>query len=581
MLSENTTQLLSILGCSNAEIAKLAGCNPSLISRIRNGRRKPPIDSSSITLLTDGICRFAEAHELTSALSDAIGTDEALRSWLLFGDPIPEAKAKALAHQAAFCAPLSSPRIIGEKIGAAMSIASVSNSKLARKLNVDSSYVSRLRSGTRSISSNSSLSQALADYLFSCIWKSSSRWKQLCSAMGIPDATCTMQQALERFSSWLFNQNEKIKRSSVQELLSSIENFRPSPTPAFQGSIEEPQPIYWGIEGMRKAVQRFLLEVIERKAPEIWLYSDEDMGWMTGDEAFFSRWKALMIECARNQTRIRIIHNIDRGVNEMFQAIGGWLPLYMLGAIEPWYCTKSSDSRFTHTMFIIPGAACITAFQARGMEAKGWHDYLTDRDQVASAASDFKALLKCSLPLVRISTSGSSQSDGNWTSDRYAFSSSLCLETMPTKLLARMLDKGGIDKAKQDAVLSLHQERSSALITNLGTFSFWEFVRIQSSEDPCCIDLDPLGIRQKLNYGPEDRSAHLEAVTALLEANGNYHFIPVSFPELSNITIEMDSKQAIVTRTDGLQISFAFSNPMMIQAFRNFFRIMAEEQRPQ
>ena len=142
MLSENTTQLLSILGCSNAEIAKLAGCNPSLISRIRNGRRKPPIDSSSITLLTDGICRFAEAHELTSALSDAIGTDEALRSWLLFGDPIPEAKAKALAHQAAFCAPLSSPRIIGEKIGAAMSIASVSNSKLARKLNVDISQLS-------------------------------------------------------------------------------------------------------------------------------------------------------------------------------------------------------------------------------------------------------------------------------------------------------------------------------------------------------------------------------------------------------------------------------------------------------
>ena len=53
-----------------------------------------------------------------------------------------------------------------------------------------------------------------------------------------------------------------------------------------------------------------------------------------------------MEACIRGGVRIRIIHNIDRGLEEMTAAIRGWLPLYMSGRIEGFYSTRPGGSRF-------------------------------------------------------------------------------------------------------------------------------------------------------------------------------------------------------------------------------------------
>lgn len=95
---------------------------------------------------------------------------------------------------------------------------------------------------------------------------------------------------------------------------------------------------------------RFLSDAA-RLGGELWLYSDEPMGWLTDDPQFKANWAFLMLSCLKARVKIRILHNINRGVEEMVAAIRSWLPLYMSGLIEPYACRKPKDPRFFRTMF--------------------------------------------------------------------------------------------------------------------------------------------------------------------------------------------------------------------------------------
>ena len=86
----------------------------------------------------------------------------------------------------------------------------------------------------------------------------------------------------------------------------------------------------------------------------------------------------------------------------MSDAITSWLPLYMSGMIESFYSRKKNDGKFTHTLFLCPGYACINAWHVTGAEAGGIYHYDTDPKILSFLESSFQELLAFSLPLVRI-----------------------------------------------------------------------------------------------------------------------------------------------------------------------------------
>ena len=52
----------------------------------------------------------------------------------------------------------------------------------------------------------------------------------------------------------------------------------------------------------------------------------------------------------------------------MLKGIKSWLPLYFSGSIDPYVCTLRRDSRFSHTLFLCPGQACIASSVVAGRE---------------------------------------------------------------------------------------------------------------------------------------------------------------------------------------------------------------------
>ena len=124
------------------------------------------------------------------------------------------------------------------------------------------------------------------------------------------------------------------------------------------------------------------------------------MDWMDGE--YRQVLSVLMAELIRRDVRIRIIHTVDRSMPELISAIEWWMPLYLSGKIVSYYCLPSAGERFSHTLFIRPGVACIAGTSAIGLENQAFYSYSTDKEITRLAEEAFDSLLKNSLPLIQI-----------------------------------------------------------------------------------------------------------------------------------------------------------------------------------
>lgn len=287
-----------------------------------------------------------------------------------------------------------------------MTLAEISNIRLSQSIKVDASLVSRYRSGIRMPKAGSEIVDQLGD----AIWKriiQLERKRDLAKLMAVP------QEILdeELFFGWLFDYVSDHDRSisDAEKFLASFETYREiTELPDWEELVKpeiysDTRDIYRGITGLQCAVLRFLSNVIRENATELMLYSDQNMDWMVGDPTFRMQWAVLMSECVKRGVRIRIIHNIDRNVDEMNSAIRSWLPLYMSGMIEPYYCKKDKDARFSHTMFLCPGYGAIEAVHVVGMEREGIYHYFTDEEHLSFFKEEYLGLLELAKPLITFS----------------------------------------------------------------------------------------------------------------------------------------------------------------------------------
>lgn len=406
MLQDRINELFTILETGTGDIAVYAKCTPSTISRLRSGSRNPGSQSTSVTKLIDGMVQYATENNKLQTLMDEVNVNneelirEALKSYL-FSDTNTE-NIKRL--------PFS------EKLDKVMSLCEMPNIKLSKLVNVDSSYISRFRKGIRSPKSNPELFNRICVALFDQL-ELMNRFPDLIELM---NSTSNMQLDKEKsipreelylnFHAWM-NDFDKSDRKKIDHLLGTINTFSPNydiPIPPLEmlvsnDIINDNCAVYEGIKGLQQAVLRFLGCAIKEKADELLLYSDQGMEWMINDTAFRSKWAALMALCIKGGTHIKIIHNIDRDITEMIEAIESWLPLYATGMIESFYNKKPAGNRFKHTLFLYPGKACITSCHPSEMDELGIYNYHTDALRLDFYKKNFDYMMKDAVSLVNLS----------------------------------------------------------------------------------------------------------------------------------------------------------------------------------
>ena len=442
MLSDRIITALDTLDVTISDVARAGGCTPSNLNRIKNGVRTPPPTSPTIYSLTTGLIETARMRHLSGELIGLCGaklTDSAdavrarLITWLYEDEPPyvrPYQKHKDNgSDQNQLTLSLSTE--FSKRLDLIMKLAGVSNRRLARDSGLDPSYVSRLRRGERIPRYYSPYLERICTSLLKRI-AISENIPELSELTSLPESELTGEDGAEGLRRWLFGYGMVTGYLAADELMETVtsidkmaeiahmelphdfdaENVMKELGENDSGTKCGDDYRYTGIGGIRSAVTRFLTEFIQDGERELHLYSDQSMDWMKGE--YQPVLTALMTELLRHDVEIHIIHTVDRSMKELVTAIKWWMPLYLSGKITSYYCQQSAGKRFSHTLFIRPGKACIVGTSVIGLEKSAVYHYSPDAEMTGLAEESFASMLKESLPLVQIGRwdRESSDSDG-------------------------------------------------------------------------------------------------------------------------------------------------------------------------
>ncbi len=484
-----------------------------------------------------------------------------------------------------------------QKLDLLMETLNITNSRLARALSVDPSLVSRWRAGLRKPSQKAEYLKEIANYITS-ISKMEYQKAAIYEIIGLDiDRNHKYLYSLaEHLYIWLkgdktandifvenfFNSISK-KQSSNPKNNISFNDFKVEKT-------EDDLEILNGIEGKREGVIKFLNAVLASKEKKtLLLYSNEDMEWLTGDKEFYRKWSLLLKNVIEKGHKIKIIHTIKREMSEMLAAIEYWLPLYLTGAIEPYYYPKYQENIFRRTIFVAPDISALSCSTISEYTAKAQQFLYWDPKKIKDLTEEFKILLKGCRSLMRIYTRGDTynfnqlqiefeEQEGELISIADMFS----FVTMPESLLNKYLENSALDNNKKQAVLSIYNQRYNAFKLNLSDYKYNEIMTLPNKEEFLNKETSKKIVnffsKIDFNYTLQDYCEHIRHNIHLLENHKNYHLYLIDNFPYKNIKLAVkDEVGAVISRNDDNSIILAFNQPNMTNSFYTYLNNIIRE----
>jgi hypothetical protein len=478
------------------------------------------------------------------------------------------------------------------KLDFLMNLTKTANSMLAKHVSMDASYVSRLRSGARRPAKNADYLRPMASYFARhCTEKfqTDALTAAINTAAG-PDGESEKPEEL--ILRWLL-QEERDTAKPIVAFLDSLSHFSfrkvPVPEP-FEGvssssdaaASDEATEIFYGTEGKREAVVRFLTDVLRQQAPRtLLLFSEENFNWLTEKRDFTVRWAALLTETLRRGNRIRIIHSISRNPDEMLAGINEWLPIYMTGMVEPYYCPRTRDGVFQRTLFVAPGVAAILSTSVTGRTSQTANYLIRDSRAVEAAAVEFTDYFRLCRPLLHIFRSFNAELQKTLEefvgveACTFIRTDALSGETIPEAAAAEAFRD--LPEAERAALLDSHRRRLRRLERNMASCRYHEIIRLP---DPGEIRAGKLRLiasdfmlGRDVFYTASTCRAHLEHMLALLRRYDNYYVYIDDEARRDDITIYAKEDIGVLIAKNTLPaVVFAINEGRMTAAFRDYLR---------
>ena len=564
MLAERLSLLLDLLDVTPSELSEYADLDRTMISRLKNGKRSPQKTSPSIEKLSHGICLYADEHDLMGLIFDTLNTPPVsplqaeilLTDWLYaeMPDPAPvepDRKKKDMAS------------IFAKHLDTAMKLGELNNTTLSKMAHMDPSVISRYRNGHRIPSRTSDTLELLSRCLYDHLIQQN---KGSLLAQMLRAEPSELDYSL--FRNWLYaDTSTKDDRQIASQLLLAFDSYSAEAgivLPDFdeaaipQGSDDA--NVYYGIDGIRAASLRFLSEAVRRGAKEILLYSDENMSWLISDMNYRIRWAALMNACVKNGIHICIIHNFNRNLNELNEAIRMWLPLYMSGMVDSYFFNRQYAPRFSHTLFLCPGVACVEGNHVTGMEKDGVYHYYTDNTEIETKCNEYYALENNSRPLLITST----PEPANIPFTRaLSFSPTPAISTMPEAL---------VKEFNHPALTKVWEEKRIRLFNALAKGDVYECFPIADTKKAAdgSIRVQAFDKNETLYYSHAQYEAHLSYLKELEKEYPAYHFVPVDAAPFPTIHLLLSDGFAKISKSDRPSLSFGFTHLPLCRALYDF-----------
>lgn len=475
-----------------------------------------------------------------------------------------------------------------EKLDFLMTLTKTSNSALAQWSNIDPSYISRLRRGDRNPASNQSYTMAMAVY-FSKNCSQDFQWNAIVEIMGVTDASKSIADKESRkdlIYSWL-NEEKPEKGSMVRGFLDNMAISQPlkvssvilSGEEAFSPVLENAS-ITFGNQGMREAARIFLEKVVQSgKKHTLLLFSDQDTSWITEEPGFMKEWARLITKAIMTGNRIRIIHTVSRNIDEMMTAIRAWVPLYMTGAIEPFYYPKIRDGLFKRTLYVAPGTAAVSS-AAMGSELSDTTLFIvTDPVSVAGFEREFTRYLSMCKPLMKIYrksdtiefTSALLDFEGSGSNVRVEGPPSIY--TLPLDTVEKVISRMGT--LPKDDIMDFMRSRTERFERNIIANEYLHQVILPDIDaarnGTAEIALSDYFCASPIYYTVAELTGHIRNIIRYLKDFRNYHVRIIENSENKGyILYAKEERGVLVSKTSPPSVTFIMKESNLTAAFWDY-----------
>ncbi len=476
-----------------------------------------------------------------------------------------------------------------EKLDFLMNITKTTNSALSLNTNLDPSHISRLRNGRRNASKNRTFIKAMAEYFAKRCTEDYQR-KAVLNTVNV-NLSSPDQDFAKLLYDWLNSEHlAEVKR--VEDFISvfSKNNTSRQTVSAYSNTqnkspVEVPHTavsIYYGIEGKRQAVLCFLSEVLASPRPQtLLLFSDEATDWMKADMEFAAQWASLMSQVIAHGNKIKIIHTVERNLDEMLGAINQWVPLYMSGAIEPYFYPKKRDGVFKRTLFIAPASAAVISSSVGNIEDQTANLFIKNKKAIKAYTEEFNQYLALCKPLMRIFMPEDEQA---YLATMIEFekeqtntiikTESLSLLTIPENVAEKIINRYHSNK---DIFTEYFQLRTDSFIKNIQKNSLTEIIQLPPVDtvinEKVKVTFSDMLNRNTAYYTVEEFILHIENIIQILLIYKNYHICLCENSSENNFMIyAKEDLGTIIAKTSAPAVIIALNESNMTAAFWDYLR---------
>ena len=566
MFKDQLNEYMTQLNCSGRELAETSGLSPATISRYRSGEREPKSAAEWDKLISGIVCLAAQRD--IPAL-----TEEAVREKLA-----PFSPESGFDMERLRC-----------NLNSLLVTFSISVSDLARSINYDASYISRIRNGQRRLADPERFASAVADFVIRRFDAPAERaiLAELIGAKASEQDADALYRALVQ---WLGGHDAE-RSDDVASFLKHLDSFDLNeytrairfddmkvPTVPFQLPLSK---TYYGLEEMKSGELDFLKATALGKSDEsVFLCSDMPMDDMARDQEFTKKYMFGLAVLLKKGLHLNVVHNLDRPFHELMLGLEGWIPLYMTGQITPCYLKGVQNNVYCHFLNV-SGSAALSGECIAGAHEQGRYELVKGGEALRYFHDRAAAIWKKALPLMDIYRE-------EQTAALHAFQLASVqnigprcrvlpappLGTLREETLRTMLSAHGLTAAERQRVLDHAAAQRSYMEQVLEhstiTDAFPELSQEEFAQDAPALSLSTLFFPKDIRYTYEEYCRHMEQTNEYASTHSGYS-LRTCDTDFHNISISVhEGRWAMISKSNAPAIHFVVRYSKLRSAIETF-----------
>lgn len=562
--SEKLNGYIRRLSCTAKELSEASQLSSAAISRLRSGSRLP--DGKDLERLVGGILAVAARKGVRGLSAEEVRSDLSEASDLFLLDA----------------------ELFRGNLNRLLETLSVSVSDLARALNYDTSYLSRVRSGQRTPADLRGFSAEVAKYAAGRFTGEPQRLT-VAQLIGVSPKDLSDDAAYYRLLLKWLTGDGRSGANSVMAFLETLDRFDQEgylkairygewkvPTVPFSFPTTKR---YYGAEEMKKGVLDFLKVTAFSKSEEPAILYNGIPLEESGEDDFRKKYQFGLAVLVKKGLQLRMIHDVGHPFSELMQSLSGYIPFYMSGQLTPYWL--ENGGAFCRSLQVSGAAAIAGECVADGV-SHGMACLTKGREELSFYGMQAEDLLKKSRPLMEILRAEErEQFFAAAAAGTGAFRcrlSGLPLYTASEALLRRMLESRGIPEEEGRAVLAraVRQREQAEAFLKRGT-ALVEVPQLSEevfSESSVGIE----GLSKETFYRFEEYREHLHETLEFIGLHENCGLKETEAPVFRSLDLWIcPGEWAVIAKKGRETVSFLTRYPPLLRSLEEQLGFLSEE----